>query len=96
MYIENTLNDSDLACHWFNLTNVPLHLSKTVELKLTELPSLSWKEAVFESPKCLNYRILNKILVLKITLIFYQMICLKIYATSDHKTIKCQSNGRDI
>ena len=86
MYIKNILSDSDLPCYWLNQANITLNISKTVKLKLTELSSLSWKEAVlvFESPKCLNYRILNNILVFKITLIFYQMICLKLFATSDH------------
>ena len=49
---------------------------------------LSWKEAVFESPKCLNCRISNKILDLKITSVFYQMICLNLSATSDRLTTK--------
>ena len=55
MYIKDILNDSGLEHYWLNQTNVPLHISKSVKLKLTESHSLSWKEEVFESPKCLNY-----------------------------------------
>ena len=37
MYIKDTLNDSGLENYWLNQTNVPLHISKSVKLKLTEL-----------------------------------------------------------
>ena len=58
--LYSTLNDSGLGHYWLNQTDVPLHISKSVKLKLTELHSLSWKEEVFESPKCLNYRIFKQ------------------------------------
>ena len=60
MYIKNILNDSGLVFNWLNQANVPINISKSVKLKLTELRSLSWKTEVFDSPKCLNYRIFKQ------------------------------------
>ena len=36
MYIKDILNDSGLEHYWLNQTNVPLHISKSIKLKLTE------------------------------------------------------------
>ena len=54
--IRNILYESDKEQVWSNQED-PLNISKTVKLKLTERYKNSWKESVFTSPKCLNYRI---------------------------------------
>ena len=60
MYIKNILSDSGLVHNWLNQANVPINISKSVKLKLTEIHSISWKTEVFDSPKCLNYRIFKQ------------------------------------
>ena len=60
MYIKNILSDSGLVFNWLNQADVPINISKSVKLKLTEIHSLSWKTEVFDSPKCLNYRIFKQ------------------------------------
>ena len=54
------MSDSGLVHNWLNRANVPINISKSVKLKLTEIHSLSWKTEVFDSPKCLNYRIFKQ------------------------------------
>ena len=50
---------------WLNQTEVPLNVAKSVKSKLIEMYSISWKESVFDSPKCLNYRIFKQDLKLE-------------------------------
>ena len=38
----------------------PLNIAKVIKLKLIENYKLLWKESVYKSPKCLNYRIVKK------------------------------------
>lgn len=54
--IKNILHDCDKGLCWLN-QEAPLNISKVVKLKLIEIYKCSWKESVFQSPKCLNYRI---------------------------------------
>ena len=56
MYIKNILSDSGLVHKWLNQANAHLNISKSVNLKLTEIHSISWKTDDFDSSKCLNYR----------------------------------------
>ena len=39
---------------------VPLNISKIITLRLIENYKQIWKESIFDSPKCLNYRILKQ------------------------------------
>lgn len=57
--IKNILHDCDKEQLWLN-QEAPLNISKIVKLKLIEIYELSWKESVYQSPKCLNYRIFKK------------------------------------
>ena len=54
MSIKNILHESDKKQVWSN-QEAPLNISKL--LKLIERYKILWKESVFQSPKCLNYRI---------------------------------------
>ena len=54
--IKNILHECDKEQVWSN-QEAPLNISKIVKLKLIEMYKSSWKESVFQSPKCLNYRI---------------------------------------
>ena len=53
---KNILHESDKEQVW-SIQEAALNISKIVKLKLTEIYKRSWKESVFKSPKCLNYRI---------------------------------------
>ena len=52
--IKNILYESDKEQVWSN-QEAPLNMSKTVKLKLIERYKSSWKELVFQSPKCLKF-----------------------------------------
>ena len=49
---------------------VPLNISKIIKLKLIENYKQIWKGSIFDSPKCLNYRILIKTFRLKPILLY--------------------------
>ena len=65
MFIKCILTESGHTHFWFNQADVPSNISRFVKLKLIDLCSLSWRESVFESPKCLNYRIFKQDLKLE-------------------------------
>ena len=60
LYIKSILNDCDKDYFWLNQNESPANISMNVKLKLMELHSTSWKHSIFDSPKCLNYRIFKE------------------------------------
>ena len=48
-----------------NQSEVHFNISKSVKSEVIEMYRLSWKESVFDSPKCLNYRIFKQDLKLE-------------------------------
>lgn len=57
--IKNTLHECDKEQVWLN-QEAANSISKVVKLKLVENYKQAWKVSVFESPKCLNYRIFKQ------------------------------------
>lgn len=57
-YIENILNDCGFSEYWI-AQNVPkcINLSKLVKQRLCDQFKQNWYTTIFNSPKCLNYRI---------------------------------------
>ena len=60
LYIKGILTECGKEHFWLNQTEVPSNISKSVKAKLIETYSLSWRDSVFASPKCLNYRIFKQ------------------------------------
>ena len=60
LYIKSILNDCGKDYFWLNQNESPANISMNVKLKLMELHSTSWKHSIFDSPKCLNYRIFKE------------------------------------
>ena len=54
--IRNTLHESDKDLTWLSQV-APVNIAKIVKTKLIENYKEVWKVSVYESPKCLNYRI---------------------------------------
>ena len=65
MYIKCILTESGNEHVWLNQADVPSNISKSVKLELINLYSLTGRESVFDSPKCLNYRIFKQNLKLE-------------------------------
>ena len=57
MTVKNTLYDNGFEHIWDSHSNIPLNISKKIKLKLIEKYKESWKEIIYVTPKCLNYRI---------------------------------------
>ena len=57
--IRNTLHESDKDLTWLSQV-APVNIAKVVKTKLIENYKEVWKMSVFESPKCLNYRIFKQ------------------------------------
>ena len=63
--VENCLNVTGFSNVWQVQENVPLNIAKSVKLKLFDNFKHEWLELVFNSSKCLNYRIFKTELVLE-------------------------------
>ena len=57
--IKNIFHECDRVDVWLD-QQAPFNIAKVIKLKLIENYKLLWKESVFNSPKCLNYRIFKK------------------------------------
>ena len=57
--IRNTLHESDKDLTWLSQV-APVNIAKVVKTKLIENYKEVWKVSVYESPKCLNYRIFKQ------------------------------------
>ena len=55
--VENCLNVTRFNNVWQSQENIPLNIEKSVKLKLIDNFKHEWLEFVFNSSKCLNYRI---------------------------------------
>ena len=57
-HIENIFNESGYSDYWLS-QNVPksVNISKIVKQRLCDQFKQTWSTTVFNSPKCLNYRI---------------------------------------
>ena len=60
--VENCINVTGFSNVWQSQENVPLNIAKSVKLKLMDMKD-EWLELVFNSSKCLNYRIFKTELV---------------------------------
>ena len=54
------LTDCGKDYFWLNQNEIPTNISMSVKLKLIEPYSTSCKHSIFDSPKCLNYRIFKE------------------------------------
>ena len=61
--VENCLNVTGFSNVWQSQENVTLNIAKSVKSKLIDNFKHEWFELVFNSSKCLNYRIVKTELV---------------------------------
>lgn len=65
MTVKDCLNFTGFHNIWQLQENVPIGIAKLVKSKLIDNYKQEWLEAVFNSPKCLNYRIFKSEIVLE-------------------------------
>ena len=63
--VKSILTDSVFEHLWINQDNIPMTISKKVKFNLIEKYKDLWKHLIFDTPKCLNYRIFKQELKLE-------------------------------
>ena len=63
--VKNILTECGCNQLWLQQSNVPCSISKTIKAKLNDMFCGEWKDLVFNSSKCLNYRIFKQELKLE-------------------------------
>ena len=61
--VKNILTDSGFGHLWINQDNIPMTISRIYQegkFNLIEMYKDSWKHLIFDTPKCLNYRIFKQ------------------------------------
>lgn len=85
MSIKDTLSDNGFEHLWDNQSNIPLTISKKIKSKLIEKYKETWKELIFVTAKCPNYRIFKHELQLEKYLTSDLAIALCHFRTLNHR-----------